>query len=173
MRAFLLLPILTAIVTPAVAQQTASVDLVASFVLGIADGSTFGSVGSHAVVMDESTPGVFDGSLADGTSFSFAVVDEGDCVFDVSFTEAGAFVFGLLVDGKQLKSAIYEKTGEHEGVFDYELSLNGGANLVQEVSPAGEHTPFSPDAPMTTSLTVADMQASIAAFQADYCPAAQ
>jgi hypothetical protein len=173
MRAALAILALGFSAAPALAADTAAVDLVARFILGADDGATVVLNGGMSVgKLLRSSPGNFSATPSGGGSFAFAVTEKSHCVFDILFNAGGVPGGGIELDASKLQLVTYDLVKQNDGWTDYRITLHGQPNVLQEVGPKGQLGPIQPTSQLSTSLSAKAMQAAVTELQKSYCPAA-
>ncbi len=161
--------------TAAFAADKPAIDLVATFMTGVVDGSTlaFGS-GQYAGTIKQTGPGVFETQTDNsGPLVNFAVTEKSACVFDIIFSLNNAAQGGIELDTHKLKSVIYGLAKEEPAFTDWAITLNGtDEGVVQNIGTDGKLSPATNNSIISTSLKDTDMQAAVTALQGTYCPAA-
>ena len=147
-----------------------ALDLVGKIVLGTADGSTLAIQGGQMVgPVTHSAPGVFQMTAADGSKVDFTITEKGTCLYDITFGTGGTVQAGIEVDANKIKTVTYAQVAKQATWTDYTITLAGGDNIVQLLSPDGKLAPTDASSTISTSLTVDDMNAAVTQFQATYC----
>jgi len=147
-----------------------ALDLVGTIVLGTADGSTLAIQNGQMVgPVTHSAPGVFQMTAADGTKVDFTISEKSTCLYDITFGMGGTVQAGIEVDANKIKTVTYAAGDKKDTWTDYTITLAGGDNIVQLLSPDGKLAPTDPTSTLSTSLTLDDLNGAVTKFQATYC----
>jgi hypothetical protein len=162
--------------TTAFAADKPAIDLVATFMTGVVDGSTlaFGS-GQYAGTVKQTGPGAFETQTDNsGPLVDFSVTQKADCVFDIVFSLNHTAQGGIELDAHKLKSVTYGLAKQEQQWTDWAITLNGTDDaVVQNIGTDGKLSPAVPNSIISSSLKDTDMQAAVTALQAGACPAAK
>ena len=152
--------------TPALAQE--KVDLLATTVAGVTDGSTAAVSQTASGPVARVAAGSYTITTGEGVS-TLVVTEPEECLFEVTFGSAGAPSGLIRFDFNLVSGVEYTAAEEMQGLNQFLIALAGEGDLVQFATPGGEYGTVAAQSNMATSLALADIEAAATALEAA-CP---
>lgn len=151
---------------PALAQQRAAVDLLATAVLGIADGAVVSLGGDLTGTARQDAPGHYY-VPANGHDFDFFVTEIAPCVFRIRLVVGNDPPMVVRIDANRIARMEFTESPSIDGVNQFALAFSG-AGAVQLVAADGATQPVA-TTNIGTGLAGAELEAAARAFRTLYC----
>jgi hypothetical protein len=151
---------------PALAQQRAAVDLLATAVLGVADGAVVSLGGALTGKARQDAPGHYYVS-ANGHDFDFFLTETSPCVFRIRLVVGNGAPMVVRIDANRIARMEFTENQPIDGVNQFTLAFSG-AGAVHVVPADGAMQPVATTT-IGTGLAGSELDAAARAFRILYC----
>jgi hypothetical protein len=160
--AALLLPLLA--VPALAADDLTDADRVAAIMIGFTGDGTAMVEGHDTANVTRIGPGRFTATIEEtGAPLTFDVLETAPCAYEATYV-SGEMTYVVALDFGKVKGATFVEGEGQTGYTLFDLQLDAPAGTVETVRPDGTRRPVSNRTEIGTSLTLAELDAAVAAL---------